>query len=127
MSGYPHAELVRLVGDSRDHFGSEKLADLDSVVPFGLLPAHDRARRLWVGHVDVAAPGARALGFEFAVASANGLSGWPDARAANFSEFGALLLGETPRTVLLRLDLHAGGDAEVQIEFAPERLPVTVA
>src|SRR5207247_10572570 len=91
-----------------------------------LLPP-DGARSFGIGNLGVAAPGARAFGLELALARPDRLPGRPDPRPADLAHFRALLLGQTPGTVLLGLDLHAGGDAEVQVDLAPERFPVGVA
>src|SRR5262245_53634467 len=81
-------------------------------------PMHDRARGCRRRHIDIATPAARALGFVFALARAERLAGRPDARAANTADLGSFLLRQAPRTILLSLDLHAGRDAEVQVDLA---------
>src|SRR4051794_23100894 len=126
MAGYAHAELVRFVGDGGEQIGRQELAHLDAVVAILLFLPDDGARRFRIGHLHVAAPRARTFGFEFAFTRADGLAGRPDSRPANPARLGAFLLRQTPRAVLLRFDLHAGGDTEVQIDFAPERFPMAV-
>src|SRR3954470_12172283 len=126
MAGDPHAQLVGLVGDHRDQVGCDEFAELDAVVTILLFLLHDGAGGRGIGYLHVAAPGARAFGFELALARADGLSGGPDPRSADFAHLGAFFLRQSPRAVLLRFDLHAGGDAEMQIDLAPERFPMAV-
>src|SRR5262249_7064767 len=127
MAGDAHALLVGLVGDHLEHLGLEELRNLDGLVAVLLLLLHDRARGRLVRHLHVAAPGARALGLELALACAHRLPGRPEPRAADQPFLGAFLLGEAPGAVLLGLDLHAGRDAEMQVDLAPERFPMAVA
>src|SRR5262249_30159860 len=101
VAGHAHAELVRLVGDHREHGPREAFAHPDPVVAVLLLLLHDRARRFRVRDLDVAAPGARAFGLELAFARADRLAGRPEARAADAAHLGALFLGEAPGAVLL--------------------------
>src|SRR6266850_5763665 len=127
MAGHAHTVLVRFVGDDGEHLAGQELADLDALVAVLLLLPHDGTRRLGIGNLHVAAPGARAFGLEVALAGADGLTGRPDPRPADLAHLGALFLRQPPRAVLLGLDLHAGGDAEMQIDLAPERFPMAVA
>jgi hypothetical protein len=127
MSGRAHAEFVRLVGRHRDQVGREKFAELERVVAVPLLGTHDVAGRLGVGNLHVIAPAARPLTFEFGRAITERLTCRPNARSADLAVFGAVLLGQRPRAVLLGFDLDAGGDAEVQIQLAPKRFPMAMA
>ena len=127
MAGDAHAELVRLVGDNAEHLRIEELADLERLVTVLLLLLHNGARGVRARHLHIAAPGARAFGLELALAGAERLAGRPQARPADAAHLGAFLLGQPPGAVLLGLDLHAGRDAEMQIDLAPERFPMAVA
>src|SRR4051812_46236026 len=126
MAGDPHAELMRLVRHDRDQIGGDKLAELDAIVAVLLFLLHDGASRGGIRHLHVTAPGARAFSLEITFAGTERLSRGPDPRPADLTHLGAFFLRQCPWTVLLGLDLHAGCDAEMQVDFAPERLPVAM-
>jgi hypothetical protein len=53
-------------------------------------------------------------------------AGHPDSRTANFPEIGALLLSQSPWPVLVKLDIGAGGNAEMEVKLSMKILQVAV-
>ena len=127
VGGDRHAEPVRFVDGDLHQVEGKKLVDLEDVAAELLLALHRSARFLRRCDDDVAAGGSRAEGIVPGADAADRPARHPNARPADFSQRGALLLREGPGAVLVELDCGAGGDAEMEIKLAVEILQVAMA
>src|SRR5689334_17016711 len=127
MGSDRHPKPMRFIDHDLSHIEGHKLIELYDVAVELLFPLHRTARLIWRHDGDVAARSPRAERIMFTKRTANPAPSHPYSWTADFAEIGALLLGAAPWAVLVELDLGAGGDAQMQIEFAVEILQVAVA
>ena len=127
VRGDRHAQPMGFVDGDFNQVEGKKLIDLEDVAPEILFPLHRSAHFIRRRDDDVVARGARAEGVVPGADAADGASRHPDARSANFSQSRPLFLRERPRAVLVKFDIGAGGNAEMEIELAMKILQVAMA
>ena len=115
VAGHRKTESVGFLRARFDRLGRDVLVEFDDLDARCLFLSDDRARIF--GTLDqVTALGAqRPRGRR----SDQPRSGGPNARAADLTEIGPVLLGQCPLVVVLR-DVRTGGDAEMEVELTDE-------
>src|SRR5258705_13570142 len=102
---------MSLLDQDLDQGERQEFVELDDIDAKLFLAAHGGARLLWRGDCDVAAVSAAVGRVGHYTGAANGAAGHPDARPADFAEFGPPLLRRGPGTILENLDGDGGGGA----------------
>ena len=127
VGGHRHAEPVRFVDCDLRQVQRKKLIDLENVAAELLLALHRSAHFFRRGDDDVVAGGSRAKGIVPGADAADRPPRHPNPRPADFPQSGPLFLRQSPRAVLVELDIGAGGNSQMKIELAMKILQVAMS
>src|SRR4029077_9053589 len=75
---------------------------------------------------DVVAGGSRAKRIMSGADAADRPAGHPNPRPANFTQSGTLFLSQGPRAILVKFDIRAGGNSQMEIKLAMKILQVAM-